>query len=91
MRSKKMMNESTVTPSNLLPDLQLLTPAIAARLLQSTEGTLAVWRSTKRYRLPFVKIGAKVFYKLSDVQQFIEERTHSGVSEVAAPRTKRRT
>ena len=34
--------------------------------------TLACWASTGRYRLPFVKIGRRVMYRLSDLQAFIE-------------------
>ncbi len=44
----------------------------AAEYLGLTEGTLAVWASTGRYQLPFVKVGRKVFYRLSDLDAFIE-------------------
>ena len=55
---------------------KLLTPQEAAELLGLQEGTLAVWRSTQRYALPFVKCGRLVRYKASDVRRFIEENTH---------------
>jgi len=55
-------------PSDLLP------PRAAAIELQVTAGTLAVWRCTGRYSLPFVKIGSKVFYRRSDISSFIESR-----------------
>lgn len=54
---------------------RLLTPEQAAELLTITVGTLGVWRSTRRYPLPFVKIGRSVRYRLGDVQAFINNRT----------------
>jgi hypothetical protein len=38
-------------------------------------GTLEVWASTKRYDLPYVKIGRRVFYRRSALDRFIEQRT----------------
>lgn len=46
--------------------------------------TLNTWRSTKRYNLPFVKIGGRVFYRTHDLLAFVESRTmhpHSGEPE----------
>ena len=40
----------------------LLTPAETAGLLGVTVGTLQVWRTTKRYPLPYVKMGRRVMY-----------------------------
>jgi excisionase family DNA binding protein len=56
---------------------ELLTDAEAAKILHVSAGTLSVWRSTGRYRLPFVKIGRKVFYKRSDIDAWIEKRTRN--------------
>lgn len=50
----------------------LLTPQQAAEFLGVTIGTLAVWRCTKRYPLPFIKIGRRVKYRIADLNQFIE-------------------
>ena len=52
-----------------------LSPAEAAEALGVTIGTLAVWRCTKRYQLPFVKIGRKIFYRSEDINAFVESRT----------------
>jgi len=60
---------------------RLLSRKEAAELLGTTEGTLAVWSCTKRYGLPFVKIGRLVKYKLSDLEAFIQRRTQSGGGE----------
>jgi len=58
-----------------LPPDTLLRPSPAAVVLHSTAGTLAVWRSTKRYPLNYVRLGSKIFYRLSDVQEFIARST----------------
>lgn len=50
----------------------LLTPAQTARYLGVAIGTLAVWRCTARYPLPFVKIGRRVMYREQDITNFIE-------------------
>ena len=52
-----------------------LSPPQTADVLGVTTGTLAVWRCTQRYSLPFVRIGRKIFYKGADVQNFIDQRT----------------
>lgn len=52
----------------------LLTPPEAAEWLGVTVGTLAVWRSTKRYSLQHEKVGRRaVRYYLSEVLRFLEE------------------
>ncbi|MDA9558248.1 helix-turn-helix domain-containing protein [Vibrio sp.] len=56
---------------------QLHTRKQAAEYLGVTEGTLAVWASTGRYQLPFVKIGRKVFYRQLDLQIFIESNVQT--------------
>ncbi len=61
----------------------LLTRKEAAIYLGVTEQTLAVWKCTKRYNLPVVKIGRLVKYKKGDLDHFIKVRT-LGVSECPA-------
>jgi len=51
-----------------------LTPKEAADFLGVTTETLSVWRCDKRYDLPYIKIGSKVFYLKSDVENFIKSR-----------------
>ena len=57
---------------------ELLTPDEAAKALHTTYGTLAVWRCTRRKNLRFVRISRKIFYKASDVQDFIDKHTDPG-------------
>lgn len=54
----------------------LLNENEAAAFLDTTIGTLQVWRSTGRYGIPFVKIGRSVRYKRADLEAWIESRTH---------------
>lgn len=53
----------------------LLTDDQAAEYLSVKKHTLAVWRSTGRYNLPFVKIGRSVRYRKSDLDAFLDHRT----------------
>ena len=43
----------------------------AADVLGVKPTTLAVWRSTGRYRLPFLKVGRLVKYRVSDLAEFL--------------------
>jgi excisionase family DNA binding protein len=54
----------------------LLSREQAAAYLGVAVQTLAIWKSTKRYGLPFVKIGRLVKYKRCDLDAFICK--HSG-------------
>lgn len=55
----------------------LLTRREAAAYLGVTPETLAVWASTRRYPLRFIKIGRLSKYRKSDLDEFINSRTVS--------------
>ena len=55
----------------------------AAELLGITPGTLSVWRCTRRYKLPYVKIGHAVRYRPEDLADFIATRTVCGADDSA--------
>jgi len=62
---------------------RMLTPEKTGRVLGGDEKpippeTLEVWRCTKRYDLPYVKIGRLVRYREEDVAAFIERRLRGG-------------
>lgn len=63
MKNKNMTSESPV-----------LDRKAAARYLGYAPGTLAVWKSTKRYDLPSIKIGRQIKYRKVDLDKFLEER-----------------
>tara|TARA_R110002072_G_scaffold302338_1_gene484780 strand:+ start:3408 stop:3599 length:192 start_codon:yes stop_codon:yes gene_type:complete len=58
----------------------LLTKEEVSGILGVTVGTLAVWRATKRYNLPYVKSGRLIRYRAEDVQAFITSRIQGGMS-----------
>lgn len=47
----------------------------AARYIGVKPGTLQVWRSTKRYDLPYIKVGRLVRYRQSALDAFLTSRT----------------
>lgn len=71
------MNTSTITPT-VTSVSQLLSPRETAKLLHTTYGSLAVWRSTRRKGLRFVRLGRKIFYRPEDIQEFIASQIDPG-------------
>ena len=57
----------------------LLTKEEVSSILGVSVGTLAVWRTTKRYNLPYVKSGRLVRYRQEDIQAFINSRIQGGL------------
>ncbi len=55
---------------------------LAAEVLELKPTTLAVWRSTGRYNLPYLKVGRLVKYRLSDLAEFLARRTANHTGEV---------
>ncbi|WP_276366214.1 helix-turn-helix domain-containing protein [Chryseolinea sp. H1M3-3] len=51
---------------------QLLNRKEAARYLNVSPGTLAVWDCTKRYNLKPLKVGRSVRYRKSHLDKFLE-------------------
>jgi excisionase family DNA binding protein len=47
----------------------------AAAYLSVEPATLAIWRSTKRYPLRYIKVGRHVRYRKSDLDAFLDKRT----------------
>ena len=58
-------------------DAKLLTPEQVSEVLGVNTHTLAVWRSSGRYNLPYIKAGRLVRYRASDVNAFIDRSTRS--------------
>jgi len=65
---------STVAKQDAKPD-DLIKDEEVSQLTGVTTGTLAVWRATARYPLPYVKVGRNVRYRRGDVAAFLESRT----------------
>ncbi len=56
---------------------ELLDESESAHYLGLAPGTLGVWRSTGRYKLPFVKIGRNVRYRRTDLDAWLLSRTRA--------------
>jgi hypothetical protein len=67
MASETLLRQQAETDRNL-------TEIEAAGFLGIKPQTLSVWRSTKRYALPYLKIGRCVRYRLADLIAFQESR-----------------
>jgi excisionase family DNA binding protein len=62
----------------LQTNTDLLNTQQAAEYLGVTVSTLEVWRCTKRYNIPFIKVGRLVKYRKAALDAFLESRTVSG-------------
>jgi len=63
---------------------KLLSPSEAAEVLGVKEQTLAIWRCTGRYDLPFIRAGRKIKYRLADLEHWLERRTTTSTGEADA-------
>ncbi|MEG3640699.1 helix-turn-helix domain-containing protein [Magnetococcus sp. PR-3] len=63
------------TPCHQHQATQLISPKQTAAMLGIEVTTLSNWRVSKRYPLPYVRIGRKIMYRLHDVEQFIHTRS----------------
>jgi hypothetical protein len=72
-----MQSASRSRPEIVQRPRELLDETEAAQFLDLAPGTLAVWRSTGRYALPFVKVGARVKYRRADLLSWLESRTRA--------------
>ena len=56
---------------------ELFSRAEAAVYLGVAKQTLAIWACSKRYDLPYIKIGRLVKYRKADLDKFIENNLRS--------------
>lgn len=52
----------------------LLDPAQAAAILGVQVETLNTWRCTKRYPLPYIRVGRRIRYREEDIMAFLASR-----------------
>lgn len=71
--------DATATINSIAPasGFHLWRPPVAALYLGIKTGTLAVWRTTNRRKLAYVKIGGRVLYRKSDLDAFIAANLHN--------------
>jgi hypothetical protein len=53
---------------------QLLTTDAAARFLGLSAETLESWRYSERTALPYIRLGRRIFYEVSDLLAFVQSR-----------------
>lgn len=58
----------------------VLSAVQAAAYLGVAVNTLEVWRCTKRYNLPYIKVGARVKYRKADLDAWLAARTVSAAA-----------
>jgi excisionase family DNA binding protein len=69
------MANGVIKMSKLLADPELMTRPQAAELLGIRAQTLAAWASTRRYDIPFIKVGRAVRYRRADLFRWLQRRT----------------
>lgn len=72
------LSQSPLNPTTIRGISKLLTTEEVAAILGVKVETLAIWRHTKRYPLPFVKVGRLCKYRPQDVETFVNARTVGG-------------
>ncbi len=74
-------NEVTEMVTATRPNL--LSTEEAAEYIGVQPQTLALWRSTGRYKIPYLKIGRLVKYRQSDLDTWLSTREATHTSEIA--------
>lgn len=79
---RKNMQKATLVKEvcNVAPS-GLMTPRDAAVYIGVKINTLAVWRMTNRYGLPFVKLGKVIRYRKSDLDEWINKNVSTDRAE----------
>ena len=62
----------------------LVTAAEASNQITAPEATLQYWRTTGAQNLPFIKIGRRVMYRQSDIDQWLGQHTFKHTGEYQA-------
>ncbi len=60
---------------NKIEEDKLLTTDETALYLGVGKETLNVWRATKRYKIPYIKVGKLIKYRKSDLDEWLKNRT----------------
>jgi len=60
---------------------QLANNLQAAECLGIAAATLQYWRTTGSQKIPFIKVGGRVMYRISDLNEWLEKNTFSHTGE----------
>lgn len=66
---------------SIAPAENLISRKEAARLLQLSPGTLAIWDCRGKYDLRPVKIGNRIYYRKTDLNRFLQSEDHNILNE----------
>jgi predicted site-specific integrase-resolvase len=55
--------------------------SVAADYIGVAAATLQYWRTTGSQKIPFIKVGGRVMYRISDLEQWLEDNTFSHTGE----------
>ena len=75
VQAHDLKRDTAIEDAKSVSSSPLIDTAAAAMYLGASKQTLTAWRSTKRYALPYVKIGRLVQYRVADLDAFIQART----------------
>lgn len=71
-----MSNSIAISVTDLLRDPERkLTESQAAIVCGIEPQTLAAWRCTRRYDLPFIRVGRAIRYRAGDVSEWLKKNT----------------
>jgi hypothetical protein len=73
--SSKNLSDSVARAKDRLAFPDTMPSDAAAAYLGVKTATLAIWRSTKRYPLPYIKVGRLVQYRKAHLDAFLNSRT----------------
>lgn len=68
---------SAIIAETTNPNPTLINPTETAQQINVTVKTLANWRSTGKYKLPYVRVGNRIFYRQSDINAWLDSRTQT--------------
>jgi DNA-binding transcriptional MerR regulator len=60
---------------------RLANTSCAADHMGIAAATLQYWRTTGAQKIPFIKVGGRVMYRISDLDNWLEENTFSHTGE----------
>ena len=75
---------SNINYENNPMNAQLCNHQAAADHLTIPANTLQHWRTTGAQQIPFIKVGRRVMYRVSDLDKWFDQRTFSHTGEYQA-------
>ncbi len=74
-------------PENTISSLDMVSADEAATILNIRPQTLAIWRCTGRYSLPFIRVGRRIMYSRRALDKWTAGRTGTSTTQLEAALT----